>query len=181
MSSSTKLTVDSAKREFNGLVLEVDPREADQFLEHFQPGEYEIKPYKEKRSLNANSYCWVLCGKIAEKLQKRDVDVYRDAILDVGYYAEFTMHPQEVDGFTAAWGRLGIGWQTAQVDYTQDENLVTVFAYYGSSTYDTAEMSRLINWLVQEAQELGIDTEDPAKIQQMLDYWEKEYQRQNGR
>lgn len=173
-SKNTKLTVESAKREFDDLILEVKPGEADKFLADFKPGEYEISPVSKKRSLNANNYCWLLCGKIAEKLQIRDVDVYRDAVLDVGYYATFTMHPSEVDSFTVAWGKLGIGWQTAQVDYEQDGNLVVVFAYYGSSTYTRAEMNRLLNWLVQEAQQLGIDTEDPAKIQQMLDYWEKE-------
>lgn len=174
---NTRLTVKAARREFDSLILDVDPKQADSFLDGFKEGEYQISPYKEKRSLNANSYCWVLCGKIAEKLQCRDVDIYRDAIIDVGYYAEMRLPPREVDGFIQAWARLGIGWQTAQVDYDQDMNTVIVFAYYGSSTYNTAEMSRLINWLVQEAQELGIETEDPEKIRQMLDYWEKEYNR----
>ena len=171
---NSKLHIGSARREFDSLILEVEPWEADNFLESFKPGEFEISPVSKKRSLNANNYCWLLCGKIAAKLGIRDVDVYRDAVLDVGYYAAFTMHPQEVDSFTVSWGKLGIGWQTAQVDYEQDGNLVTVFAYYGSSTYTRQEMKRLLDWLVQEAQQLGIDMEDPAKIQQMLDYWDKE-------
>lgn len=170
----TILNIKSARREFDSLILEVEPWEADKFLEGFKPGEHEISPVSRKRSLNANNYCWLLCGKIAAKLGVRDVDVYRDAVLDVGYYAVFTMHPKEVDAFTVSWGKLGIGWQTAQVDYEQDGNLVTVFAYYGSSTYTRQEMKRLIDWLVQEAQQLDIDTEDPDKIQQMLDHWDKE-------
>ena len=177
MANSTKLSIESAKREFDGLVLEVDPNQADKFLETFKPGEYEISPYKEKRSLNANSYCWVLCGKIAQKLKRRDVDIYREAILDVGYYEEIRLLPQQVDGFMKSWARLGIGWQTEQVDFDQDGNTVVVFAYYGSSTYNTAEMSRLINWLVQEAEQLGIETEDPEKVRQMLEYWEREFQK----
>ena len=125
----TKLTVDSARREFDSLILEVEPSKADAFLEHFKPGEYEISPVSKKRSLNANSYCWVLCDKIAAKVGKTKEEVYRDAVLDVGYYAEFTMRPNAVDRFTEDWSRNGIGWQTALVDYEQDGNLVVVFAY----------------------------------------------------
>ena len=182
MANSTKLSIESAKREFDGLVLEVDPNQADKFLETFKPGEYEISPYKEKRSLNANSYCWVLCNKIAQKLQAQklqvsDVDIYRDAILESGYWQEMRLKPEDVEGFTKRWKQNGLGWQTEQVDYDQDGDTVVMFAYFGSSTYNTAEMSRLINWLVQEAEQLGIETEDPEKVRQMLEYWEREFQK----
>lgn len=177
MTTSTKLSIESAKREFDGLVLEVDPNQADKFLEMFKPGEYEISPYKKKRSLNANSYCWVLCNKIAQKLQLSDVDIYRDAILQVGYWQEMRLKPDQVEGFTKRWQQNGLGWQTEQVDYDQDGDTVVIFAYFGSSTYNTDEMSRLIKWLVEEAQQLGIETEDPEKIRQMLEYWEREFQK----
>ena len=71
---------------------------------------------------------------------------------------------------------LGIGWQTEQLDYAQDGNTVIIRAYRGSSTYDSKQMSRLIDWLVQEAEELEIETEDPAYINSLIERWESEYQ-----
>ena len=38
---------------------------------------FEIKPYKKKRSLNANSYCWVLLQKLADKLHTTKEELYK--------------------------------------------------------------------------------------------------------
>ena len=36
----------------------------------FRPNcEYELKPYRQKRSLSANAYAWVLMDKLADKLK----------------------------------------------------------------------------------------------------------------
>lgn len=46
----------------------------------------EIKEHREHRSLNANSYCWVICEKIAKAINSTKIDVYRRAIHDVGTF-----------------------------------------------------------------------------------------------
>ena len=43
--------------------------------------------------------------------------------------------------------------------------------YKGSSLYDTLEMSRLIDGVVSDAQELGIDTMTPEEIREMKERW----------
>ena len=37
--------------------------------------------------------------------------------------------------------------------------------YYGSSTYDTQQMSLLIDHIVQDAKALGIETMTPAELE----------------
>ena len=171
-----KLTILDARWEYDRLWLQCQEHEAFKFLDEFKDkaGVWELKKPSNKRSLNANSYCWVLCGKIAEAVKTTDVDVYRDAVLDVGVYREYHLKPAEVPLFEKDWQSLGLGWQTRQVDFDPDGDTIVVFAYKGSSTYNTEQMSRLINWLVGEADELGIETENDAYINSLLERWEQE-------
>ena len=48
---------------------------------------------------------------------------------------------------------------------------VQMLCYYGSSTYDTKEMSVLIDGVVSECQELGIETLPPAELQRIKEQW----------
>ena len=137
----------------------------------------EIKRHREKRSLDANSYCWVLCGKIADKLSEEDVkstkeEVYCQAIREVGVYKDVTsLLPDEAKTLQTAWGLLGTGWVTEQVDFSQDGERVTIRFYYGSSRYNTKQMSRLIDSLVEDCKALGIPTETPEQIEQIKSLW----------
>lgn len=141
----------------------------------------ELKKHTEKRSMNANRYCWVLCEAIAEELNDGATskeDVYRDAIKAVGQYKEIgglALHDAQTLRF--AWEKLGIGWITEQVDYEQDGDHVVIRFYYGSSTYKVKRMSRLIDHLVQDAKALGIPTETPNQIAKMLSLWEQDERR----
>ena len=40
--------------------------------------DFEIKEHKEKRSLNANSYSWLLQGEIAKKLNRKIDDIHNE-------------------------------------------------------------------------------------------------------
>ena len=137
----------------------------------------EIKRHREKRSLDANAYCWILCGKIADKLADDDVKmtketVYREAIRNIGVYRDFeNLPPDDAKTIRTAWEMLGTGWVTEQVDFSPDGEKVTIRCYYGSSQYNTKQMSRLIDNLVQDAQELGIPTETPEQIEKMKSLW----------
>ena len=46
-----------------------------------------------------------------------------------------------------------------------------VSCYDDKSTYDTKEMSVLIDGTVADAKELGIDTITPAELQEMKERW----------
>lgn len=48
-----------------------------------------------------------------------------------------------------------------------------MITYYGSSSYNTAEMSKLIELIVQECQQLEIETKTPAEIKSLLESWNK--------
>lgn len=136
-----------------------------------------IGKYRAKRSLNANSYLWQLCTMIADKLSDDGVphtkeEIYRNAVKARGICREQGELPLDFAKTSrTAWEMLGTGWITEQVDFEPDGERVVVRYYYGSSTYNTKQMSRIIDWLVVECQQLGIETKPQAEIDSLLSSW----------
>lgn len=136
------------------------------------PVNVEIKKAANKRSRDANAFAWVLIDKIAEKMHLGKSDVYRSAIREIGGVSETVcVRDKAVDRLRSGWEKNGIGWQTETMP-SKLPGCTNVVLYYGSSTYDTAQMSRLIDLLIQEAEQLGIPTlRDEAT--ELLGKWEK--------
>lgn len=134
----------------------------------------ELKEFRRKRSRNANDYCWVLCEELAKALGCKKEDVYRDQIHQVGVFRDFHLPEQEEKSFCTAWGMLGTGWVTERVDFSGQ--MVTIRAYYGSSRYNTKQMSRLLDNLIQDCEAVGIDTLTPKEKALLLDDWRKTHE-----
>ena len=140
-----------------------------------------LKKHREKRSLDANSYCWTLLRKLAEKMADitRDgkaptkEEIYRSHIRDVGVYEPLPIREEAVDKFCEAWQEKGIGWFVEVVDDSKLPGFKRVHAYYGSSTYNTKEMSRLIDNIIQDAKALGIETLPPHELERLKEEWNK--------
>jgi hypothetical protein len=153
------------------LVIELD----DDFRQDFAALEdhdvrVEIKKWRKKRSLDANAYAWVLIDKIAQATGVPKTEVYRQAIREIGGVSDIVAVPDNaVDKFREGWSKQGIGWQTEILDSKPGYKRIVV--YYGSSTYDTKQMSALIDSLVQEAQALGIETLPPHEIARLNSLW----------
>ena len=135
------------------------------------------KSVEKKRSLNANDYLWVLCGKLAEKMQNGGVSVtkegiYRHHIRRVGKYTTIAVKDEAVEAFAQSWGRNGVGWFCNIAD-SQKDGWKNVFVYFGSSTYSTKEMSILIDSVVQECQNQGIETMPQEELESLLRDWNK--------
>lgn len=166
-------------------VLQVDIGKVSQpflkaLIEGIKPGKYELKKVGKKRSLDANNYCWKLCTEIANVVGNTKDDVYRDAINHVGVSDVMQFFDTEVNGvkkskfdamadFKRKWYSNGTGWFTK----TLDKEKCILQAYYGSSRYDTKEMARLIDWLVDQAQELGVPTMSDNELKLMIGRWKE--------
>lgn len=130
-----------------------------------------IAKFKQKRSLDANAYCWTLISRLAEKLNIPKTDIYRDAIKEIGGNSDTVcVQDKAVQSLCDGWQRNGIGWQTETMP-SKLQGCTNVVLYYGSSTYDTAQMSRLINNIVEECQQQGIETRSPEEIDSLLHQW----------
>ena len=137
----------------------------------------EIKKYRNKRSLEANRYFWHLCGELADKLSGEKVvhtkeDIYRKIISESGVWYDDEVEPEKVDWRRKAWSMIGTGWITERVDFSADGQREIIRFYYGSSQYNTKQMSRLIDNVIQECEQYGIQTKTPNEIANMLSLWE---------
>ena len=134
----------------------------------------EIKKWRKKRSLDANAYCWVLCDSIAKELSKNGIttkeEVYKDAILQIGTFEPFIVQEKTYENFKRIWEKQGLGFLVQEV--SRKDKCVKVNAYYGSSTYDSKEMSLLIEILVQLAKSLDVETKSKAEIDSLLNSWD---------
>lgn len=125
----------------------------------------DIKAHRNKRSLDANNYAWALIDKIAARMHIDKVEVYREAIKSIGGVSETVcVQDKAVDRLRQGWEQNGIGWQTDTMP-SKLKGCTNVILYYGSSTYDTQQMSLLIDHIVQDAKALGIETMTPAELE----------------
>lgn len=136
--------------------------------------EYEVsvKPKKRKRSLDANAYLWVLIGKLGEVLKKPDTEVYREYIKDNGVFEIIPIREDAVPRWTETWKRNGIGWVTDDLGECRNiKGYHNIKCYYGSSTYTTKEMARLIDAVVSDCKDQGIETMTPSEIERLKAMW----------
>mgnify|MGYP000949108393 CR=1 FL=1 len=149
------------------------PAQARQFSESMQNKLYDadLKIHREKRSLDANAYLWVLCQKISEAVRNiTKEDVYRDAVKHAGVFEFFSFPHAAAETFVHRWSGHGMGWFAEMIKST--ESRVQVAAYYGSSVYDSKEMSILLDYVVNEAKDLDIETATPDEIVRMKSLWD---------
>jgi hypothetical protein len=131
----------------------------------------EIKPYRERRSLDANAYFWVLCDRLAEKLRKSKTEIYREYIKDIGGVSETVcIKNSAVERLCEGWQKNGVGWQTDTFE-SKIDGCTNVILYYGSSTFSTAQMSTLLDLIIQDCHDQGIPTETPNQIAEMKSRW----------
>ena len=133
----------------------------------------EIKKATNARSKDANAFCWSLCTDIGHALTPplTKEEVYRRAIRDVGDYEPLPIKAEAVDTFQTRWAAKGTGWFAEVIDDSKLPGYKLVFAYYGSSTYDTASMSRLIDYLVDQMEQMGLPIPASREQEEMIAAW----------
>ena len=123
--------------------------------------------YREKRSLDANAYLWVLLQKLAEMLRTDKWSVYLQMLKRYGQFTYIVVKPGAVEAVKKQWRECE---EIGEID-VNGTKAVQMLCYYGSSTYDTTEMSVLIDGVVSECKELGIETLPPAELQRIKEQW----------
>lgn len=130
-----------------------------------------IAKYREKRSLDANAYFFVLADKLAQKLNLTKEEIYRGYIKEIGGVSETVCVKNEaVEKLCQGWKHNGLGWQTDTFP-SKIAGCTNVILYYGSSTYDVSQMNRLISMAVEDCKLQGIDVRTPDEIENMLNLW----------
>lgn len=128
-----------------------------------------LKKYRQKRSLDANAYCWVLLSKIADKVKTSKEEIYEAMLQDYGVlyqdengdYITITLKSNvDITKVAGHWKR-----------YKSNGEFTAYLMIKGTSEYDTSEMAHFIDMVVHEAKEMGIETLPPDELERMCAMW----------
>lgn len=168
----TGVTVDVFNRKLN-VTFQIDTEPVDDLNELAKLDKIEItaKKHKEKRSLDANAYFWVLCDRLSQKLNIPKTEIYKGYIKEIGGVSEVVcVQDRAVDKLCSGWWHNGIGWQTETFP-SKIDGCTNVILYYGSSTYDKDQMSRLISMVIEDCNAQKIPTITEKQYEAMMSRW----------
>jgi hypothetical protein len=130
-----------------------------------------VAKHREKRSLDSNAYCWVLLQKIAEAVKSDKWTIYLQCLQRYsGKFTHMIVKENAVE-YTKEVFRTCVDLGEVTVNGKTGHQLQV---YYGSSTFDSKEMSVFLDGIVQECKELGIETMTPEQIRRMNEQWQNQ-------
>lgn len=135
----------------------------------------EIKKASKERSLTANAFCWALCSDIGKAMipPLSKEEVYRTAIKAVGVHTNVAVPAWQIPTLRQRWEEHGTGWFLEILD---DFSIGSkwVCLYYGSSTYTVDEMKLLLDWLIDQCQQMELKIPLSKKEEEeLLERWGK--------
>lgn len=162
------------RRDGHWLMLKVD--NATQIIDQLMVGkryDCEIKRHREKRSLDANAYMWVLLGKLSAVINVPPEDIYRNIIRDVGdNYDIVPIREEAVDRWIKVWESNGIGNVADDLGECRNtKGYHNIRCYYGSSCYDKRQFSRLLDLVCDECKLQGVETMPPEELEALVGRW----------
>ena len=126
----------------------------------------EIQVKRKKRSKNANAYFWELLQQLCFELNLDVIQEYKKRVKDLGIFRQWEVDNKNVDTFIKIWEEKGLAWFCEIVEEIGDKTIIN--AYYGSSSYNSKQMSVLIDNLVQDCNTVGIQTISNDEIQTLI-------------
>ena len=150
--------------------LNEEPKEAINKLTLCEKLSIIAKKFRQKRSLDANAYCWVLMTKIAEVVDSSKDEVYEEMLQKYGFLY------QDEEGYIPITVKAGVDMSKIEGHwkfYKSNGKFDSYLMIKGSSKYDSAEMAKFIDQIIYEAKGLGIETMTPAELERMKAEWQK--------
>ena len=129
----------------------------------------EIKNASNRRTNNQNAFAWKLIDEIAAASHTKISDVYRNAIREIGGVSTMVgMKDDAIPVFRESWEKGHLGRQIEIIPGSTKPGWSNVKIFFGSSEFDTEQMSRMIDNLIQDAEALGIPTITEKELERML-------------
>lgn len=125
---------------------------------------------KVKRSRDMNNYMWALCDEIGAVMGMSKEEIYKMAVREVGLWNDGTFANDDMEDVISDWEKNGIGW-FAEIVFRGGVQTV-IRLYRGSSVYNGDQLYRLVNRVVDMAQELGINTITDGELKHLQILWE---------
>ena len=126
--------------------------------------------YRQKRSLDANAYCWAIMTKIANhpEVKSSKEEIYEEMLQKYGCLY------QDDEGYITMTVKAEVDIRKVQGHwkfYKSNGKFASYLMIKGSSEYNTAEMAHFIDMVVQEAKELDIETATSDELARLKAAW----------
>ncbi len=153
-----------------GFELNEEPTEAINNIRLCEKLSIKVSKYRQKRSLDANAYCWAIITKIANHpdIKSSKEEVYEEMLQKYGFLY------QDEEGYIPVTVKAGVDMSKIEGHwkfYKSNGKFDSYLMIKGSSEYDTSEMAHFIDMVVQEAKELGIETLTPDELERIKATW----------
>ena len=140
--------------------------------------EVEFKPFNERKTNNMNSYMWALCDKIAKDNvfkgkrgnPQTDKEVYKEAIREKGVCDYVWVLKERYDKIKVFHEGNSIGNQLIKIEQS-DTHYHCKMCFGTSKDYTIKDMSLVIDYIIAQATELGIETLTPRELEQLKSSW----------
>lgn len=113
----------------------------------------EIKKPRSKRSLNQNAYLWSLVHELALKMNEDDMDVYIKLLNETKAKYEILKVLAIAENDLKKCFRV-----VKLIKYDTNKDYAYFQCYYGSSTFSSEEMNKLLDTTISWCNELNIPT-----------------------
>lgn len=124
-----------------------------------------FKIFRNRRSNNANAYCWVLCTQIANVLRLDKDAVYEKMLKQYGQSQLISVRADiTILGYIKYFEEAGSSVLNGK-EFTHFR------IFKGSSEYDTEEMCILLDGIVQEAEALSIPVLSDRELSLLKEAW----------
>lgn len=136
-----------------------------------------LKEYHKNRSLDANAKLWALINDMSEIIHLPPEEIYQGYIPDVGNNFKFVPSlPEDVAGWEKDWCKGHIGRMVEDIGpcrTTELRGYRLLKLYRGSSEYDVPTFSRLLDLVIQDCKQLGIETMSERERSLLMEEWGK--------
>lgn len=168
------LDINSRKAKIS-LILDTNELNIVEQLKNENKLNIEMKKYRQKRSTNANNYFWKLLTEYCEKKEVDAIEEYKERVKRLGIFRISRVESKDVETYKKSWENWGTAWfcEVYDTEYLGDIEFKILHLYYGSSSFNSKQMSRLINDLVEDCNEVGIETKTPTEINSLLESWDR--------
>lgn len=130
-----------------------------------------LKVHRGKRSKDANALLWACIGDIARETEVDKWDVYLNLLRRYGKFTYIVVKPDAAEAVRKQWRESEI---IGEIDIHGTKG-VQMLCYYGSSTYDTKEMSVLLNGTISEMETLNLQRPASSDLRRAMEEWEKNH------
>lgn len=127
--------------------------------------------WRKKRSLDANGMLWACLGQIASALRTDKWEVYLLMLKRYGKFTYIVVRESAVEAMKRQWRESEVIGEVV----VNGQKGIQMLCYFGSSTYDTQEFSVLLDGVISEMKELGLQPPLPKDVQIAIERYEKEW------